>query len=85
MPKHVPAKEAFVWRPSDLAWLPLFQKHERERRPINQILNDIVIDYFTPKLFNDVPAFRHLPEATKAVAKGNKPKKTPAIKTKNKV
>lgn len=72
MPNSKLEKESFLWRPSNLAWKPLFKKHEDTRRPINQILNDIVTDYFTPKLFDNVSAIRPVPEVRTPVAKRSK-------------
>lgn len=71
MKKVTLLKESFAYRPSNAAWKPLFEKHERDRRPINQILNDIVIEYFTPKLFENVSVPGRTPEVIKKVAKRN--------------
>jgi hypothetical protein len=85
MSKKEPLKSAYVWRPCDAAWKLLEEKADKDRRPINQVLNDIVLDYFTPKLFDNVSGVRPQPEIAKKVAKRNtatkkaKPKKQNAL------
>lgn len=69
MSDTAPLKDTYLWRPTDAAWKPLDAKAKRERRPINQVLNDIVIDYFTPKLFDDVQGNRFAQQSIKKVAK----------------
>lgn len=79
-----PLKSTYLWRPSDVAWQNIEAKAKRDRRPINQILNDIVLDYFTPKLFDNVLQVGHSSPVIKKVAKRNSTKKAAKTKVKNK-
>lgn len=72
MPQTKPLKETYLWRPSDAAWRQLEAKADKDRRPINQVLNDIVIDYFTPKLFDNVLPVRPTPKNRTPMAKTSK-------------
>lgn len=76
-------KDSYLWRPCNAAWQQLSDKHERDRRPINQILNDIVIDYFTPKLFDNVQQSYQNDNKIKPARKGKTtPKKAKRAKVK---
>lgn len=79
-----PLKETYLWRPSDAAWRQLEAKADKDRRPVNQVLNDIVIDYFTPKLFDNVPSIGLTPAVIKKVAKRNTATKKAKTKVKTK-